>query len=341
MLKKGIKILKYIICCELAILMIIAVNACSSKSPVASSNNNTKSPVVMKSFGEISTAEVSNIEVYEIKIRKISFTKLNDGTKIVLWEGSHTVDLAGTSYNSTIPMKGDLPEASYKSVELTFENLIRVKGTLTINGTPYYTKASHTGHATAPAEIEELEYVKGISIHGIDKTFSPSIQLGGAITSIQLLVDLGGNLMYYTGVGDPPHPSITTGMNLYGMSTAVVVGAPGKVESYKISNVSTSNTPADTAGRYVFIFDGNDAVIGATTKFSFENGKRGMDLYANETLTVTKNEDGTLKIVMTGTLNGGPYTHTISSFTRATHTGSFTTVASWSGPGGTYTATKE
>ncbi|MFH1074600.1 MAG: hypothetical protein V1752_05890 [Candidatus Firestonebacteria bacterium] len=342
MLKKSIKILQAVIAGELAILLIIVFNACSSSTPLTPVNN-FKSPVIMKSFGEIGTAEVANIEMYEMTIKGITLIR-DDNTRVSLWSGSTSVDLAATSYNSTLPITGTLPADSYKAINLSMSSTFRVKGSLNINGTPYYTKTSHSGWNTGSAEVEELSIntMSSGDTYTIEQAFSTSKQLGGTINSMQFLVDLGGNLMYYSGVGDPPHPAITVGMNLYGMSAAVVFGTAGTVESYKISNISNETDPSKSAGRYVFIFDGNDEVIGVTTKFSFEDGKRGTGLYANGVATVTKNSNGTLKLVMTGDLNGGPYVHTFDSFTRATHTGSFTTtMLGVSSPNGTYTATLE
>lgn len=336
MVKKLIKIFKVILICECAILLIICINACSSKAPVSPDVQKSNSPA-MKAY---STAASSEIESYVFTLTGVNLENV-DGTNVQLWSGTQEVDLAKTTaLSDVVKFNGDLTEGTYKSITLYGNSkLLKVKGFVTVGGVKYYTKTAHTGYNAAPAEPEELAITgSGGDGFAMQQTFPTPVKLGGTVSEVHLLIDLANHLSYYDGTGPSPKDTNTTTAGMYllfPLTSSLVIGAPGKKEAYDITSV-TGNTGS---GRYVIIFDSADNIVGSVCKNAYKDNAGetdGYGLYGDA--AITKNADGSLKILLTGNFETA-YTHTLPAFKRETHTGTFTSTETRY-PTGSYTATK-
>jgi hypothetical protein len=285
-----------------------------------------------------------------------------DGTQVTIWKGSQDVDLATTtSLLAVANFKGDIPAGVYKKFKLfCAESFPKVKGSISVSGTTYYTKANHTNYTTGPAELEELKIVGWGAQYAIEQTFSPPVQLGGAFNNINVLVDLAYGLIYWDGNGENPIGSVngtTAGMYLPLPAHAITFGAPAKKEVYEY-DISTTVFPSSPGrGRMTLLFNSDDKLVGASVKsLLLENVPSGgvyfklysslADAYGSTPSpeAFQKNADGTYTIKMGKDIATTNYSNYVvfSNFQRASHTGNFSYKDNSTGETvtGTYTCTK-
>src|SRR3989339_712367 len=90
------------------------------------------------------------------KLMEITFVK-EDNSQVNVWSGEEEIDLMTlTSLSDVRAFDVSVPSGTYRQFSIHFSNDYKVKGSVTIGGSTYYTKAAHTGFSTAPAELETL-----------------------------------------------------------------------------------------------------------------------------------------------------------------------------------------
>lgn len=307
-----------------------------------------------------------DLDTYIVVVNMINLVK-EDGGEVCLFEGSKEVDLAKTtSLGVAESFKGDIPTGTYKQMKIgskgwSVSGGVKVKGSVTVNGVTYYTKTSHTGYTTPPAELEELSIWGTPGGWGVIQDFNPPIQLGGTISEINVLVDTSYGLLYFDGNYNTSTDqgfwlnfgtSNPAGFYIFNPAHAVTFGIPAKKEVYEYTT-SWSKSPG--TGRLVLLFDSSDKLVGGNSQAILVNNK-GVDFkltgwmsdYYNGSVNpslLQKNADGTytLKLqCLQPTDLGVNKLVTFPKFQRAAHTGSFTYyyAGDKETTSGTYTCTK-
>lgn len=326
----------------LKVLRIVAIAECIVLAGLLLVRNSDPQPA--RAAHQSSDAESLIVTIESIELQK------EDETYVTFWKGSEDVDIAsGTVSLSNIKsFSGDIPPGKYKSFKAMSNKPFKVKGTVVLNGKTYYTKASHTGHANPPAEYEELKNL-GVQGQVFWTHFDPTVELGGSISSVSLLMDISYFLTYYDGdsttslEGFGPDSSAPAGMYLRNyLPYAVIVGQGSKKEIYHLTTPSCTGT-----GRLTIIYDANDIPIaGSLRKLYIDNAGYGFDLTgwltegeAGATSNLQKNANGTLRINVKEDGAGATGHILFSNFLRSSHSGSFTSTAGYISSG-SYTATR-
>jgi hypothetical protein len=341
MVNKAMKIFKVIILCELLILAgVFVIKHYDAKTADATYwlAHNSSAPTSFK-----------------VTVQNIYLTKV-DGTQVNIWSGSEEVDLATvTSLGDVKAFKGDIPAGIYKKFSLTISSNYKVKGSVTLDGKTYYTKASGTGFETGPAEEQAVRIMgQDKDQQAIERTFDPVLTLGTttSISEIHVLVDTANFLTYYDGNETTSNGlnfgsyKPTAGMYLWNyLPYGLVVGKPGKKEVYEYTS---SHTQTTGTGLLTIVYDGDDNPIDALSRPLYTNSSgTSFKLCASSAGVIfgsnlKKNADGTIRIQMnpaptdTDTSQGFG-TIVLTNFQRASHSGAFTSDRQGTG---TYTATK-
>ncbi|MFH1074467.1 MAG: hypothetical protein V1752_05195 [Candidatus Firestonebacteria bacterium] len=214
----------------------------------------------------------------KLRITSISLTK-EDGSQVTAWIGDEEVDFTnGAALTDIKTFSGNVPAGNYIQMSLYCgQHNPKVKGSVVLNGTTaYYTKASHTGYETGPAEEEEiLPWGHGTGGFALQQNFYPAITIDSSVSSIHVLVDSANYLLYYDGEpttssGYDPMGSLNyanaggkPAMFLGELPFAFAIGNPGTKEVY---TYTTSMASSSGEGRLTLLFDGNDKLIGANAK---------------------------------------------------------------------------
>ena len=290
----------------------------------------------------------SDPESLIVTIESIEFTK-EGGGDVTFFKGSEDVDIASGSVSlaDIKSITGDLPPGKYKSFKAMSNKPFKVKGSVVVNGTTYYTKASHTGHATPPAEYEELKTsgwdVQGGQIFWVE--FDPPVEIGTSVPDIHFLMDSSYFLTYYDGdsatSGTSLISTLSAGMHCMNyLPYAVIVGKGAKKEVYHLTTPSSTIT-----SRLTIIYDNSDIPIAGGLRILYlNNTSSGSYLagwltegMAGKTSNLQKNANGTLNIRVREDAGTGYIV--FSNFLRGSHSGSFTSTAGYIASG-TYTATR-
>lgn len=342
------------------VLFMIGLMAGCGKNPISSvigsGSNNVKVGVAnMKALSSLFASPVfkanhsSDPESFLVTLTSITLTK-EDGSDVILWSGSEEIDVVSlTSLSQCKFFNGGVPAGKYKKITLRPKGkAFKVKGSVILNGTTYYTKTSHSGFASAPAEYEELETMGDVAY---EINLSPAIEIKeSAPAEIYCLFDTGNYLTYYDGdsstsLGGFGPRQVSAGMYLKTyLPYAITVGKPVKKEVYYYTTQSWQGK-----GQLTIFYDGNDNPIsGSARPLYVDNGSYDFRLYgwlteaggAGQTDSLKKNADGTLTIKLRE--DDPPYTGYVKfpNFQRASHTGSFVSDGWARGVSGTYTATK-
>ncbi|MEK6646179.1 MAG: hypothetical protein AABY84_05870 [Candidatus Firestonebacteria bacterium] len=290
-------------------------------------------------------------ESFIVTVQNIELQK-EDGTNVSVWSGSEDVDIAKvTSLADVTAFKGDIPPGKYKKFFLTISSKYKVKGSVVLNGTTYYTKIAHTGYTIAPAELEEVGILgQNMPQQRIERVFDPVAQLGGSISEAHILVDISNFLTYYDGNEQTSNEfnfgsyKPTAGMYLWSyLPYALTIGKPAIKEIYEYTSSTTIGT-----GLLTIIYDSDNNPIDAMARPLYTNNSgTQFKLFPSEAGVITgsnlqKNSDGTLRLQMnpaptdtSDTMGFG--TIVMSNFQRISHTGSYTSTRQGNG---TYTATR-
>jgi len=310
-LDKVLKVLKIIFLFELLILVVII-------------GMKYITPAV---YANIFRAHNSNApESFIITVTSIGFVK-EDGSQVEVWTGSEDVDL--TTVSSLADVKTfavDVPAGKYKQFAIHFKTVCKVKGSVTVNNVTYYTKASHSGFATGPAELEELRVLgQDQSIQAFTRDFNPPAEFGKgtSLSEVHVLVDFSNFLTYYDGNGVAPNGVTSAGMYLWNyLPVSITFGKPAKKEIYIYSTQGVAGN-----GQLTIVYDSNDEPITALarplylndsgTSFNFYGWLWG-GFGSTPREYLKKNADGTIWLKMYGapTDSGGFGDITIASFTR-------------------------
>jgi len=210
-------------------------------------------------------------ESFIITANTIDFVK-EDGSQVTLWSGTEDIDLM--TVNSLADVKSfnvDVPSGTYKQFAIHFSKNFKVKGSVTVNGTKYYTKASHTGHATGPAELETLNQGAAMNdVQSYARDFNPRLRVGSGVSlsSVHILVDAAEYLSYYDGTGTAPNGTSGAGMYIWNyLPVAITFGTPAKKEVYEYG--ATGYTTEK--GRLTIIYDSSDTPVSASARPSYTN----------------------------------------------------------------------
>jgi len=296
---------------------------------------------------------VQNLEALILTVTKIELMKA-DGSSRPIWEGSRDVDVSQGAATFT----GTIVPGEYAVVSLWCSAYPKAKGSVVVNGVTYYTKASHTDHATPPAELEEIKPETwgggGTYKFGIVTSFNTPLHLNTTLAAaeINLLLDPSYVLTYYDGNpstsgGTSPFTAGSSGMFITIIPAVVTVGQAAKKEvyHYRVLTNSSSSSWSSGTGRMVLLFDEADQLIAADARrLLSDNTGVSFELYggfANQFdpnygtsesgLPVTvdprnfvKNPDGTYQVKMLKGKLGEPMSTTLfPNFQRQSHEGTF------------------
>lgn len=286
-------------------------------------------------------------ESFIITVQDINMQK-EGGEWIQLWSGSEEVDLTKVSALADVKTFAvNIPAGKYQQFKLTISNKYKVKGSVAVGGTTYYTKTGHAGFQTGPAELEELT-IGGMTNpqQALTRGFDPVLQIGAAGASasdMHVLVDFSNFLTYSNGQSPTPTSASQAGMYLLNyLPYAITFGQAAKKEVYDYTSAGQQGT-----GRLTVLYDAADQPVRGSMRKLFQSstgndfhlygwlfgGNFGQDSY------ISKNNDGTLNIRARGDMQDSTDSILFPSWQRATHTGSFTSTVS-SVASGTYTATR-
>ena len=286
-----------------------------------------------------------------ITVQNIYMVK-EDGTEVSLWAGSEEVDLTSLVVGSLANIKTfnlSIPAGNYTLFKMTISNKYKVKGNVPIGSTTYHTKTAHSGWESGADELEEL-IIQGMtnSQQALTRGFDPVLKIGSSASAadIHVLVDFSYLLSFYDGSGTPPMPPNQAAKGMYLLNYlpyAITFGAPAKKEVYDYTASGETGK-----ARITILYDANDNPVRGLSRPIFINSTgygfnaTGWLFSGNfgQTSNITKNADGTLKLVMLGapTSSGGYGDITMPSFKRASDAnGTFTSTRL---NGGTYATTK-
>lgn len=289
----------------------------------------------------------SNPESYVIPVTEINLDR-DDGQHVVAWQGSQDVDLASaTSLADIASFRGSIPAGRYTRIQIfcgpASGTMIKVKGSVTVNGTTYYTKASHTNYATGPAELEDFpstQLVEGY--YSLSQTFSPPIVISdSSAASLHALVDISDALVYYDGTGtNPLNSAWGPGMYLQRSSDAITVGMPGYKEVYDLTDDSSPGK-----GRLTLLYDNSGAIVGCNAREVLSDGGTGIDIFptwAPVSPVLRMAPDSTYELTLYFSGNGqvnAADSLMLSGFQHATCSGTYARNSPMGLRTGTYTAT--
>lgn len=339
MTDKILKVLRAVIVAQLLIVGVFYIAGKCNSEPLFAST--------FKAHG------ANSPDNYIIPVTQISLQK-EDGNFVTLWSGNQDVDLATLSGPSDFTsFNCNVPPGKYKRINIFCGPAngvnIRVKGTVVSGVTTYYTKASHTGHTTGPAEIEEFSSTALVEgYYALTQDYSPAIEIGGSstVSDIVALVDISDSLIYYDGNGTDPLakpwlPAKTAGMYLQGCGYAVTLGIPGSKEIYDFdTGVSTDR------GRLTIVYDGTGNVIGANARLVLTNSSFGNNLLpttAPAQCIFTDNGNGTYNLLIRFGSMGifdDSNTLTLQNFSKATHSGTYSKFFNNATTTGSYNCTR-
>jgi hypothetical protein len=307
---------------------------------------NTYSPAELKAV-TYKAHHSTEPEQFALTIQSIEFKK-TDGSTVVMWSGSQDVDFSTASALTALQsFTGNVPAGSYTQIKIK-SSYPKIKGSVTVGPTTYYTTADHSVNTTGPAQ-EEIIKPWGVGGDGnlyLSQDFNTPMELGGAVSGLQLLFDLKYLLLYYDGVkatsdgydpmGDQNYINAggKPGMFVGEIPFAIAVGNPGSKEAYEYYDLAN---PTGGKGRMTLIFDGSDKLIGANARTILVNNTGiffklygGFGSYGSAGVSsdyFSSNGDGTYRLKFECIGPGAPTgAHTVifDKFTRGTHQSTFT-----------------
>lgn len=250
-------------------------------------------------------------ESFIVKVISINFVK-EDNSQVNVWSGTEEIDLMTlTSLSDVRAFNVSVPSGTYRQFSIHFSKDYKLKGSVTIGGSTYYTKAAHTGYSTAPSELETLNIAgQTMDVQSFARDFNPRLTIGSgvALSSVNILIDAEEFLTYWDGSGNAPSGVSATGMCLPSYLPVGIAfnGMPTK----QVYSIESTDGFTNGKGRLTILFDANGNPISGNCRPRYINSGDNFTLTgwlmggtgAVELEFLKKNADGTIWIKMYETI---------------------------------------
>lgn len=299
--------------------------------------------VLIKPYMHVRLSQAAhNLGDVEQMIVTVTLVQLNEkenaGPSQIIFQGKQDVEITSVgSLESAVNINGNAPSGNtYAEIRVDLDPIVKVKGTVVLDGKTYYTKANHTNYDTAPAELEEINRVNSQNAGGV---FPTPLKIEGNVT-IRILAETLLILAYWDGNGSAPTPEQKTpGMTTVPFAAVAVVGEPGSKEVYDLTNLGGNS--ATSKARLTLLFDSTGGFTGGMGRSLiggsgiFLQGGGGQMFYQPQT-------DGTITVKNISDTPTGRSEITLTGFRRTNHSGSFSNsnIGSGTPTSGTYSAVR-
>ncbi|OGF45136.1 MAG: hypothetical protein A2231_02940 [Candidatus Firestonebacteria bacterium RIFOXYA2_FULL_40_8] len=250
-------------------------------------------------------------ESFIVKVISINFVK-EDNSQVNVWSGTEEIDLMTlTSLSDVRAFNVSVPSGTYRQFSIHFSKDYKIKGSVTIGGSTYYTKAAHTGYSTAPAELETLNIAgQTMDVQSFARDFSPRLTVGSgvALSSVNILIDAEEFLTYWDGSNNGPSGISSAGMCLPSYLPVGIAfnGMPTK----QVYRYSSTDGFCSGEGRLTILFDASGNPISGNARPRYINSGDNFNLTgwlmggtgAVELEYLKKNQDGSIWIKMYDTI---------------------------------------
>ena len=276
MWKKGIKYLTIVIICEILTIPIIMLV------------KHYEVPAYAMSYRAHDSA--LTVDKFLIKIKKIRVSYGYTENQTIIWEGaSQEVDIASVnSLSAALNIPGNVKAGKYTVMTVYLDGLPKVKGSVLVGTTTYYTKTAHTNYNVGPAELEEIQPAGLASDAAHSEIFVHTVfpyEFNGtnANGGIYMLVDLRNALSFYDGNGTNPFEAGASAQKMYvnKWNTIITLGSPAKKECYELKKVGGVNKSSLT-----LLFDSADKLISGASNNLYINSTGIDNGNANEFMIV-------------------------------------------------------
>lgn len=302
--------------------------------------------VLIKPYMHVRLSQAAhNLGDVEQMIVTVTLVQLNEkenaGPSQIIFQGKQDVEITSVgSLGNVVNIPGNVPSGNtYAQIRVDLDPIVKVKGTVVLDGKTYYTKANHTNYDTAPAELEEINRVNSQNAGGV---FPTPLKIEGNVT-IRILAETLLILAYWDGNGSAPTPEQKTpGMTTVPFAAVAVVGEPGSKEVYDLTNLSGNS--GDSKARLTLLFDSAGGFIGGMGRSLLKNSSISSGIFLSGgggQMFYEPQSDGTITIKNIGGPTGKSEI-TLTGFRRTNHSGNFSNsdIGSGTPTSGTYSAVR-